>query len=415
VKFAGIAKTVLLAIVGVALLAPAASGATDGVTPLVLKLNKRTDAAFSGTDLIYVSDRKIKPIPRSGYESETSLVRASFLNGSKTLIKRFDPKDTAVGFPDLILAGGGLVYANMWGDGPDPNSVQTATSVLRMATDGSGAQTIASGLISSGEEDSILVSGHKAEMNDCGTSVEARFVTADGSVVIRETTSERSSKNCGRKKNVDHDRVYLLTPSGVTREILTEDSKVHLKVKFHKGGGWDAETDYDKPNTEVVSVVGDKALLVRGRRQSFYVRDLSTRVETGPYKSTLAATRAFSTASMDPLGRIALSTFAASGKSKDAKFKHATGLFETPGDPASWKAAKGLQFVNFCGSHLLSDSAKGTRELDPVTLAPLRTIVPPSQSTTAITFQMGCTNDYLYLESLAEKKKTAIYFAYPLN
>lgn len=341
-------------------------------------------------------------------------MRTSFLDGSKTLLKRFDSNDEAVDYSEDLVAGGGYVYLNTTGDGPG-HRYGAATSVLRISRDGSIVQKVASGLLKTSDDEDIITKGRSGQLNDCGTSAAAEYVTGDGSVVIRETTSERESKACGRKKNIDHERLYLLSPSGQVREILREDLRIKLTIKFKKHG-WEAEVGSVIPAITVVSVTGDRVLLSKGRGFSFYVRDLSTGVETGPYKSAVASKSNYDlvNASLDPSGRVAYSSFGARGDRKHLRFRHTAGVFQTAGDPSSFKKNKGFSFVFFCGSRLLSSSARGVSELDPVTFNLIRKIAPAHKGDTGIDLESACSPEYLYMRSWDGGERIT-FLAYPLR
>lgn len=414
-KFAGIARTLVLVALGALLLAAPAGAATQGVTPLRATIGDDFESAFDGTDIYWTMSRALKRVPKYGYTSTTSLMRSSFLDGSKTVLKRFDPSDTATGFPEDIFAGGGYVYVNMSGDGPERDEIRSSSSVLRMSRDGSNFQKIASGQLNAGEEDAIVrLHGNKGQLNDCGTDVSAEHVAGDGSVVIREATADRESKACGRKKNVDHVRIYLLSPTGVTREILKEDLRVTLTIRRHKDGSWSSETGSKDPATYVAGVVGDRALLVRGRRSlSYYVRDLNTGTQTGPFKAAITSTYPFNLGSLDPEGRVAVSTFAVTGSKKHRKIRHSSGVFQVPGDTASFRPVKGFSFLMFCGKHLISLSSRGVRELDPVTFNLIRPISPPHKDGSIVDINNACTADYLYMSR--SRSKGSKQLAYPLD
>jgi hypothetical protein len=411
-KVAGIARTLALAALGLLLFVAPAGAATKGVAPLRASIANDFNSAIDGTDIFWTEQRKSVPEPKNGYTYTDVLMRTSFLDGKKSVVKRFDPNDVRLGFPEKLLAGGGYVYANMHGDGPE-ELLDSGTNVVRMAHDGSNLQTVATGQMKSSEEDDIVVVHGKGQLNDCGTKVEAESVTDDGSVLIRETTSDRESAMCGRKKNVDHDRIYLLSPAGVSREIIREDLRISLKFKSHSDGGWDATTGAEGAGVYVVDIVGDRAIITRNGGKSYYVRDVNTGADTGPYKTGIVGYSPFNLASIDSIGRVALSAYGVTGTRKHLKQHHAAGVYVRPGDTTSFVRAKGLAFLNFCGNHLISLTRRGARELDPVTLNLIRPIAPVHKDGSVVDLDTACSNDFLYMKTWGGKG--AKYLAYPLK
>lgn len=407
-KFVGMSHALLLAVLSSLLFAASAGAATEGVAPLRASVGNGGDAVASGTDIFWTSDRKIKPMPKNGYLSTTSLWRTSFLGGAKTLVKQFDPKDTTLGFPSDLKVGGDFVYVTMEGDGPESNEART--TILRMRRDGSDVQTIARGKLDSSEENSVVIEKGKGRLNDCGTTVEAQLATDDGGVVIRETTAQRESKACGRKRNIDHHRYYLLTATGVVREILTDSVRVSRKFKVGKDGSYEGSSSSGSEDLVIFNVIGDRALIARFRKStlSYYVRDLNTGGEFGPYITRAKGLDPFSLGSMDAAGRVALTGIALSGTKKNPKFNFVSGVFPVA-DPNTFLQIKGQSLLMFCGNHLIAETAKGARELDPLTLNLLRPIAPLRLSYDIDT----CDSNYLYMSRT--KGRGAKYLAYPLN
>lgn len=405
-KFAGMWRALPLAVLGSLVLTVSASAAD----PLRASVGNGGDAVASGTDIFWTSQRKIKPEPKEGYSDTVSLWRTSLLDGAKTLVKRFDPKDTSLGFPGDFKVGGDFIYVTMEGDGPNWNEART--TILRMRRDGSDLATVAQGKLSSSEENGIVIEKGKGLLNDCGTTVQVELVTDDGAAVIRETTADRESKRCGREKNVDHNRYYLLTAAGVTQEIITENRRVTRKIKVDKdGGGYEGSTSSGDSGIAIFQVIANRVLIARfpGSAFEYFVRDLNTGAEIGPYVRTKSGLDPFRMGSMDASGRIALTSFALTGTKKKPKFKLESGVFPTPGDPATFVRLKGMALLKFCGNHLIAETMKGARELDPQTLNLLRPIAPLNTRGYELD---TCDNDYLYMNR--RKGKGAVYLAYPL-
>lgn len=406
-KSAGMSKVLLLAVLGSLLFA--ASAAAEGVAPLRASVGSGGPATASGTDIFWTSDRKIKPMPKEGYSSSTSLWRTSFLGGKKTLVRRFDPKDTILGFPSDFKVGGEYLYMTMEGNGPERSEART--TILRMKRDGSDPQKVAFGALEASEENGVVIEKGKGRLNDCGTTVEAQLATSDGGVVIRETTADRESNNCGRKKNVDHHRYYLLSPTGVVREIISENVRVTRKFKVEKGGGFEGSSSSGGENLEIFSVIGDRALIARFRNRTtlYFVRDLNSGAETGPYAVPVKGLNPISLGSMDATGRVAFTGIAFRGTTLNPKIDFVSAAFPTAGDPSSYVRFKGQGFLMFCGEHLIAETLKGVRELDPLTLNLLRPIAPLS-----LRYDFdNCDDNFVYMSR--NRGRDAKYLAYPLN
>jgi hypothetical protein len=279
-----------------------------------------------------------------------------------------------------------------------------------MRRDGSDLQKVAYGVLNTSEEDSIVIEKGKGRLNDCGTTALAQFAAADGSVVIVETTADRESKACGRKKNVDHNQYYLLSPAGIKRPILSEDVRIQRKIKVFKDGGYEGSSGSGGANSFVFDVIGDRALILRGNRLSAYVRDLTTGAESGPYRAPVKGKDPFNLSSMDSSGRVVVSGFSIGANLMKPKFELVSGIFSTPGDTASYLPLKGQAILRFCGEHLVALTKNGSRVLDPVTLNLLRPIAPVHRGRYV---DESCDASFLYMS--ARKGRGATFLAYPLN
>lgn len=405
-KFARMSKVLLSAVLSSLVLATAAAAAE----PLRATIGNGGDAVASGTDIFWTSSRKIKPMPREGYSYETSLMRTSFVNAANVLVKKFDPKDTALGFPSDFVIGGDFIYVTMEGDGLDSGGA--STTILRMRRDGSDPQTVTQGKLTSSEENSTILRKGKVYLNDCGTSVAAELATSDGGVVIQETIAERDSKACGRKKNTDRHRYYLLSPTGVIREIASEKLRVSSKFKVEKDGSYEGSSSAGSRNLMIAQAIGDRVLIerFRGKKSRYFVRDLNTGIDSDPYVVAGNGLDPFNLGSMDPAGRVAITRLALRGTKKRPTVDFVSGVFPVAGDASNFLRAKGQAIFQFCGNHLVAETMKGIRELDPLTLNLLRPIapLPPVRFVTDT-----CDGDYLY--AMRQKGRSAEYLAYPLN
>jgi hypothetical protein len=319
-------------------------------------------------------------------------MRGSFLDHKKTRLATFS---FAGGFePVQLSSGGGYAYVSTVSDGIDSDFNTGASSkVIRISR--TGARTVvAAGSNAANDEESVVVDHGKGRMNDCGKQVSLMSVSSNGSAVIQEVTADRDSTACGNKKNVDHNRIYELPVNGTPREIFSYDVAIDSQITVDDGG-WESHGGRTLgPEVYMASVFGDHAMFSFGRAGGLYIRDLVTGALSGPYLGGLAAKAGFGWGTLDPVGRLALFRGTVKAGTRFDVDKTVSGLYLTPGDASAFQKVSTRDEIAFCGHHLIKFSKRNATEIDPVTLAPIRTIAADGSATTGAS--MSCTEDYLY-------------------
>jgi hypothetical protein len=386
-NIAGTARTLSLATscAAATLLACAALVAPAGATPLKRDVKGAQQVSISGTDVYW-----IKYIDH--HTTQTALMRGSFLDHKKIRLATFT---FAGGFePVQLSSGGGYAYVSTVSDGID-NDVNKGASSKIIRVSRTGTRTVvAAGSNPADDEGSVVVEHGTGRMNDCGKQVMLMSVSSNGSAVIQEVTADRDSTACGKKKNVNHNRIYELPLNGVPREIFSYDVALESTITVDDGG-WESHGGRSLgPEVYTASVFGDHAIFSFGRAGGIYVRDLVSGALTGPYLGGLTAKAGFAWGTLDPIGRIAMfrGTFKA-GRRYDVG-NTVSGLYLTPDDLSAFQKVSTRDEIAFCGHHLIKFSKRRATEIDPVTLAPIRTIASDGSATTGL--NISCTEDYLY-------------------
>jgi hypothetical protein len=197
---------------------------------------------------------------------------------------------------------------------------------------------------------------------------------------------------------------------GSTREIFAKDLAVRWKYRATKHG-FRASTDSGNPALLSVDLVGDRALIQSLASESYFVRDLASGTLTGPFSTPSRGN--FNFATMSSSGAVAFESFKFTKRSGVTR---ASGVFPNPLDPATFAAYQPDTGLMFCGRHLLAvpfDNGK-LQELDPVTFAPVRTVVPRFPSGTILFgIEVSCDDDFMYGADL--RSDDVDLLAYPLN
>lgn len=392
------------AIATVLLIACTAFATDAGATSLKRTIPRPEKVAVDGTDIYW-----LKHIDRR--TTQLALMRTSFLDRKKVRLATFS--FTGRYEPISIGAGGGHVFVYAISDGMDFKADSGVRSkIVRISRDGLTRTVIASGLDAATEEEGVVIDEDAVgRLNDCGKQVSLMSVTAAGSAVIREVTAERDSGACGGKPNVNHSRIYEFPLVGAPREIFKFDNAYDGQVKIFDGGyEWGGRVL--GPWVERAEVYGDRAVFSYGRSGGLFVRDLSTGSTTGPYLAGLPAKSAFAVGSLDPAGRLAINRVTIVKGTRFDSDKAASGLYGTPGDINLFQKVSSTQTLSFCGRHLIAFGRKRAVELDPMTLAPVRTI--SSNGTAFDLTDLHCTDEYVY-GVRANRKSQYTYFATPLN
>ncbi|MGH2959631.1 MAG: hypothetical protein ACRDKE_08500 [Solirubrobacterales bacterium] len=410
-KAAGIARALVLT-TALTVIGMLFAGVT-GAAPLVRPMNLDADGmAVDGTDIYWSRDHMVGP---GSYEE--ILYRGSFLDKSKVELARFGRKswETVEG----ISAGGGYVAVSLNNEffGSGSKTSAPTTRVIRFSRDGSRRDVIATGRIDTAGQSAHIVKRGVAYLNDCGTRVSALSTSATGSVVIGQVTGERNSERCGGKKNVDHWRYYEQRLDGTQREIFAKDRLVKLSYKRLKHGrSW---TDTSGSEALVsAELIGDRALIRSATSIQYFVRDLNTGTLSTSFDFPAKPGSILTTASMALNGSVALNGFFADKKSGVIL---RAGVFPTAA-PSNFKEAARDTELNFCGSHLISTpfDTRKIFELDPVTLAPVRTVgMRPTELSLIFGIELGCDDDYLYGVDVKERPDgedlSVSLLAYPLK
>lgn len=383
-----------------------------GVTPLTYKVPINEDLDVDGTDVYWLS----RDFTAASKSRESifgiALMRGSLLNKSVTKLATYD--SLRGDFPVSILASAGYVYLNLSNGGYESNGpVNANAKVVRMSRDGTGVLTVAKSSMKYASEPNTVVENGNLRLNDCGTNAQATSVSFTGDVVISQTTSDRESKACGRKKNIDHWSYYELTTSGVRRDITTEERRVTRRSRPSFKDGPPMAWTSVAPTLADPWVYYGKAVFQKFHDGDFYVRDLASGAVTGPYKTKIPGHDFYAYAAVNSLGQLAAGTEATTGKAKHEKLHLAAGVFRTPGDPSSYAKFKGSAGMQFCGDHLMINNGKGVRELDPNTFW-LKRVVAGKESARGLSFVDPLCSDRFYYVTRYTKSKI-ILFAYPLE
>jgi hypothetical protein len=404
VKIAGIAKALWLAAAVVIVVSQFAGSAS--AAPLSHRINLSSDdIAIDGTD-IYSSHSS-----NGQNHNVVKIYRSSFLDKSKVEIARLDGND--YDSIEGMDAGGGQLAISLRSDNFRVDHFETNTKVIRISRDGTQRTVLASGKVGEhGGEGTFVVKNGVGHLNDCGTRVSLMSVSSTGSVVIGATVSDRSSKACGRKADVDHWRYFEQQLNGTVRGIVKLDKKIHFTWRRIGRGSYAASLPDDRALTNV-EVQGDRALFDSVSSARYYVRDLVTGQLSGPLRLQIAGKfrEKFTFATLAASGSVALNSYAY----KKGDRSERTGVFANQPSPSAPIETKHGTPLFYCGDHLLGISFSSGRinELDPATLAVKRFVAKVSPKTTFLSIEFGCTNDYFYGAKL--KGDSADLLAFPLN
>lgn len=323
------------------------------------------EIAIDGDDIYYTRSRK----GRRGVE----LVRGSFADRSRTVIARYSGRR---GQPSGLLAADGHVVFTL-----DDIEVETEelisdrSEVVRISRDGTQKEVLAAGSIDQPGV-SFFDSGSESERDDCGTTVRAEAISETGIVVVKETTADRSSVRCGGRPNVDHVRAFAIFPNGSASEVFRTDLRLMITEKRNRDGSVEVTFGYDVPEPSIDSIAGGRVLYTVGKNYEVWVRDLAAQQSIGPYFSGKIPGRIFLWGSLDPEGRVAAMTARYEIKGRRGGFrKLIAGVFPQPGTTQGFVKYGAQAGLLFCGRRLLAFESKRVRELNPVTLAPRRTVI----------------------------------------
>jgi hypothetical protein len=383
------------AIIAMVVFAPVQASAE----PTVIKrsIGSSLEYAIDGSDFYFV--RRSSGLKKGSRPGVDQLMRGSFLNKSVKVVAKVAWRN---GFLDTIYASGGFVFANVQEDafGKGGELAGSKTRIVRYSRDGTDVRTVAKGEAVADEQNGIVTENGKKKLNDCGVQVEAAAAGPAGAIIVTQTTSDRGSKACGHKKNVDHLRYYELKPDGATREVFSLDKKVTrnanpreetLVSTFVTGG----------PN--LFQLVGDHVTFMYGSRGDLWVKNLATGFLSGPYTALPGKKSSFQFGSLDPVGRLAsVSINFESASKKNPVGTVGSAVFTNPDDPSSIKELSNKSWPLYCGNRLLLLGEKSIVEVDPVTFVLLRKLYsfPPKGN---VDIERACSQDYLYLNWYGSK------------
>ena len=308
--------------------------------PLKLTVKSRT-YAIDGTDVYW-----LRSVMQSRYESDDLLMRTSMLDGSTQRLHRYP--NAGSGLPKTLMAGGGTVAVGVttFSDRSVLDPLQSR--VDRFSRDGARREVIDN------------------SKPGCANSVELLDVGPSGGVALLETVGERTNPTCGGSKNVNHLTFLELSASGQRREFFKIDRKSEDTEEIPAAGGLSASFP---AVIESVDLSGDFVVYTMIRSRNAYVRNLGTGEQRGPYTPILRGHTVFSVNTIDSTGRLAR---------LDVRYSKRRGAFRNRvySSPTEFRDLGQLAFPQFCANRLLSWSRGGIKELDPVTLKPVRTVIP---------------------------------------
>lgn len=338
-----------------------AAAGNAGAENIEFKMPKdASDYSVDGNDIYVVQERVVGP--RFRETSTASIFRYPLTGGSGTKIASFK-KNVDVS----IRAGGGIVYAQTFVEDFESGDGKTRGTIERISRDGSTRMVLAEGN-QFGFDQFVGISTSKEFLLRCGVGYALRAVGEDGSAVISELRSERTTHACGSKKNLERWTFTLIGPAG-DKTTLVSAKRSFRAIRCACGDAWHASSA--APETSF-SISGDKVLFHSRKAGGAFIFNITTQTMSGPFDSVQPGHLQAAESSVDPDGRIAVNEY----RGKTLNRSHLkSGVFRTTASPISFAPFMVREHLEFCGRHLVAIGKSSIREYDPDTYALRRVIV----------------------------------------